>query len=46
VQQQAAQARARHTERVQAAAARKARIQQRQAEDAAKGKKPAAPLPP
>ncbi|MGE5330786.1 MAG: hypothetical protein ACM3Q3_03385 [Nitrospirota bacterium] len=46
VQQQAAQARARHTERVQAAAARKARLQQRQAEDAAKGKKPAAPLPP
>jgi colicin import membrane protein len=46
VQQQAAQARARHIERVQAAAVRKARIQQRQAEDAAKGKKPAAPLPP
>ena len=38
--------RARHTERMQAAAARKARLQQRQAEDAAKGKKPAAPLPP
>jgi hypothetical protein len=31
---------------MQTALDRKARVQQRQAEDAAKGKKPAAPLPP
>ena len=44
--QQAERERLRSAERMQTALDRKARVQKRQAEDAAKGKKPAAPLPP
>lgn len=46
VQQKAESERLRRAERLQAATARKARVQQRQADEAAQGKKPAAPLPP
>ena len=44
--QQAERERLRSAERMQTASDRKARVQKRQAEDAAKGMKPAAPLPP